>query len=126
MSSSLRRDDPRIFDEERLWRLVHERVIERAGDSWTPMSGAFIDRNHGEMSVDVASRTSLEQALAGRPNHSVAEFTAGFDRSMGYMVVLDPTPDNPAHALVCPQMTKSHARMLARCEGIWVHLKPPL
>ena len=36
---------------------------------------------------------------------------------------LDPDPDNPAHAVVCPQLTKSEARLLASSGG-WADPPP--
>ena len=100
-------------------------VKDKRTGTWRPMSGAFIDRNTAELSVNLASLTTLKATLADHTEDSIAEFTAGEIRAMGYSVVRDPLPDNMAHSLVCPQLTKAHARKLANRETIWVYLNPP-
>lgn len=124
-SGTERVDDKTIPDAEGLWRHIHPNPSQIVPDNktqeWRPSSAAFIDRR-GEMSVDLASLTTVEQALRGRPDHSLAEVTAGFFRQRGYAVVRDPLPDNPAHALVCGRMSKSHAREIARAAR-WVVLR---
>jgi hypothetical protein len=74
------------------------------------------------LSVDLASLTTVEQALAGNPEHSLAEVRTAVFREKGYIVVRDPLPENPAHALVCGKITKAHAREIARA-ATWVVLR---
>ena len=51
-----RADDPAIRNEDELWRFVHPSQIylDPQTNRRRPKSGASIDRNAGEMSVDVA------------------------------------------------------------------------
>jgi hypothetical protein len=123
-SNTERVDDKTIPDTEGLWRHIHPNPSQIVRDeklqAWRPSSAAFIDRR-GEMSVDLASLTTVERSLAGRPEHSLAEVKAEVFRQRGYAVIRDPLPDNPAHALVCGRMSKSHAREIARAAR-WVVL----
>src|SRR2546430_10713041 len=102
MLSTHRVDDKTISDSEGLWRHIHPEQFtwDQQTSQWRPTSGAFIDRR-GELSVDRASLTTIEQSLAGKPNHSLVEVEASILRKMGYLVVPDPLESNPAHALIC-------------------------
>lgn len=132
-----RADDPAIRNEDELWRSVHpsQLFLDPQTKRIRPKSGAFIDRNTGEMSVDVARLTSLDAIRHRRPQHSFAKFTAGDVRTMesGYRVCSDPIlpnnlehePPNPAHAVVCPRMKSSDAQKLATSENVWAFLNSP-
>ena len=124
-----RRDDPSVSDNERLWRRVHPSDIIRDPESeeLRPTSAAF--RPSDEMSVDIASLTTPEAVLSNYPHHSLIEFTAGIARKEGCVVVRDPLPDNPSHALVCGKnpegrLTKSQAKKIQQ-SSMWVILKTP-
>jgi len=108
-------DDKAISDSEGLWRHIHPEQFtwDKQTSKWRPASGAFIDRR-GQLSVDLASLTTIEQSLAGKPNHSLVAVEAGILRKMGYVLVRNALKSNPAHALICGRMTKAHARELAR------------
>lgn len=108
-------DDRSIENSDGLWRHIHPEQFtwDQQTSKWRPTSGAFIDRS-GEMSVDLASLTTLAQSLAEKPDHSLVEVEAGILRKMGYVLVLDPLESNPAHTLICGRMTKAHARELSR------------
>ena len=112
---------PPVGDDELLWRYIHPTQITRDKQTgvWRPRSGAFIDT---EMSVDRASLTTLERARQNRPLHSIAEFAARYVRTLGKNVRPDQLPDNPAHAIVSPQLTKTEARQLAMRSDIWRYL----
>ena len=124
-----RRDDPSVSDNERLWRRVHPSDIIRDSESeeLRPTSAAF--RPSEEMSVDIASLTTPEAVLSNYPHHSLIEFTAGIARKEGGIVVRDPLPDNPSHALICGKnpegrLTKSQAKKIQQ-SSMWVILKTP-
>ena len=124
-----RRDDPSVSDNERLWRRVHPSDIIRDPESkeLRPTSAAF--RPSEEMSVDIASLTTPEAVLSNYPHHSLIEFTAGIVRKEGGIVVRDPLPDNPSHALVCGKnpegrLTKSQAKKIQQSSK-WVIRKTP-
>lgn len=120
---SERADDRSIADPARLWRRIIPRwVYHEEGEPPRPQLAAFIDRHTGEVSIHIADLTTPEKALAGRPDDSLAEVTAGLARSLGLMVVRDPTEEDPSHALICPCPTKSQAKTLARAAR-WVVLR---
>ena len=114
-------DDPSIADDEILWRYVHQTQLTT--DNLTgrvkPASGAFRDKH---MSVDVASMTSIPIAQARNPGKFIAKFAAADVRKFGKYVThaIDPDPENPAHAVVCPKLSQSEARILSDQVGVWV------
>ena len=69
-----RADDQAIRNEDELWRFVHpsQLYLDPQTKRVRPKSGAFIDRNTGEMSVDVARLTSLG-VVRHRPTSSGVE-----------------------------------------------------
>jgi hypothetical protein len=72
------------------------------------------------MSVHLAeiARTP-ERVLAGLEGYGLAEFTAGLVGELNQIVVRDPTPTDPSHALVVGPKTGAVSRRLAR-ESVWV------
>jgi hypothetical protein len=96
-----RPDDHSILDHVLLWRRVHPTQIELDPHTGKPdvSSGALSTRE--EVSISLATETTLELFLKDNPEHSVIEFTAGAARRLGCTVVRDPLPHDPAHALVC-------------------------
>src|SRR5262249_60054882 len=104
-------DDLTISNSEGLWRRIPPSwiVVDSETGTWRLSSVAFIDRR-GELSVEISSLTTAEQALARYPEHSLAEVKAAVFRERGYGVIPDPLPDNMAHALVSGRITKAHAR----------------
>lgn len=122
-------DDPTVNDDERLWRRVHPNQIIWDEDikNYRPSSAVF--RPSGEMSVDIASLTTPEAVLSDYPQHSLVEFTAGVARKEGCIVVRDPLPDNPSHALVRGKnpeghLTKSQAKNIQQ-NSKWIILNAP-
>lgn len=127
MPPTERVDDPAIRDDEILWRLVHPSQIKVDPETGNriPSCGAFHPSD--EMSVHRASLTTSEIVLANYPQHSLVEFPAGVARSVECIVVSDPLPDNPAHALVCGKssggrLSMSQAKQIAR-QARWVILR---
>jgi len=120
-------DDHTIPDSEGLWRRIPPSVSYIAPDAktntWRPSSGVFIDQR-GELSVNRASLTMVEQTLAGTQGYSLVEVKAEVFRARGYAVVADPLPENPAHALVCGKISKIHAREITRA-ATWIVLHLP-
>lgn len=93
-------DDPSISDDTELWRRVHPKQFhtdENSGEV-RPSTAAFNDR---EMSVVIAAESrGVDAVLAGYDEYGLVSFRAGFARELGQRIVRDPTPDEPAHALV--------------------------
>jgi len=116
-------DDPSVTDDTILWRRVLPDWLHKNEDgSYRPQSIAFVDRGSHELSVHISHMTTPQKALAGFPDDSLASFTAGFARSLGFKVVPDSTPVDPSHALICPSPTGKKAKKFAK-ESTWVVLK---
>ncbi len=102
-------DDPTIDGTERLWRRVHPIQIDIDPETGNPEINSGVFSTGEEISVAIASATSIEALLRGYPEHSVVEFEAAAARSAGCTVVRNPLPGDDAHALVCGP--KSHGRL---------------
>lgn len=64
-----------------------------------------------ELSMDVSTETTAEKVLAaGFPGQKIVSIRVGVLRRLGYVIVRDPEPDNPAHVLVLPMPGKSNNR----------------
>lgn len=86
-----------------------------------PSSISFLDRN-GELSVHRASETAPERVLTAYPGHSLVAFSVSAVRELGYQVTADPTPEDPSHAIITPEIKKKHRKKLVdACE--WVVLR---
>ena len=124
-----RKDDPTIHNDERLWRRVPPGQIiwDSNLSGYRPSSAVF--RPSDEMSVDIASLTTPEAVLFNYAQYSLIEFEAGVARNEGCIIVRDPLPENPSHALVCGsnaegRLTKSQAKNISRYSR-WIILKHP-
>lgn len=122
-------DDASISaDDFLLRRVIVEPEIWVAWDPkqqrWRPSSAAFDDDKEGApMSVALAS----ELARLGRPLESVIEghddrfelalagVRASEFRARGQIIIRDPTPDEPAHALVIGPKPQSARSKWAKC-----------
>lgn len=122
-------DDPTIPDADELWRRVPDTpqhiVRDQNRGCYRVSSAAFDDDADGEpMSVVLAAEGgSPEAMLRGHVGYGVVGFEAGLTRSRQQVVVRDPLPDQPAHALVVGRKTDSVRRALARAAR-WV-VRPP-
>lgn len=109
-------DDVSIADDERLLRRIRpdDVFVEPETGQRRPSSATFISKSN-IISVDLATLTTPEKALANYPRHILVEIDVGTVRSLGCKMVRDPRPENPAHALLYGsgpdgRMTKSQAR----------------
>ncbi len=115
-------DDPTIPVTERLWRRVPRQLVVLEDGAERPMSGLFSDP---EMSVHLASLTSVEQVSKLYPDHGIVQITVGLIRELKLCVVRRPTAVDPSHGIVCPQATPSaRRRMMKACTP--VRSVPPL
>lgn len=125
------KDDPTIADTANLWRRIPaDWVVEDQNlGRLRPSSKAFQDHPNGTpMSVllgdDVTNdgRTAMD-ALKGLSGFGLVSFSAGFVRQQcGQGVARDPTPDEPAHAVVFGTKTGGVRNRLAKVAD-WV-IKP--
>jgi hypothetical protein len=61
----------------------------------------------------------LSDALAAHEGFALVAFSAGDARSCGQAIERDPTPEEPAHGLVCGSKTKAVKKRLARASR-WI------
>lgn len=113
-----RQDDPSLSGDVRLWRRIPpdaDRVkLDQITQQPRPSSMNFRDKNH-ELSVYVASETTIDEILAGHQGFGIVELTAAEVRAHVPAVILCRDPDpHPAHALVCAKLTRSQSERLAR------------
>jgi len=113
-----------VGDNESLWRRIYNnpnfpqyKPDDKGG--YRVSSAAFKDRNN-ELSVDIASKTTIDKCLAGPPRgDALASIKAKIPKGFGYPVIEDPLPNNPAHALIKGKIKRSHTKLLAKaCQ--WV------
>ena len=97
-----RRDDPEIADDDLLWRaLLRWHIVSDGEGGFRVSSKAFKDES-GEVSVDIARRTTIEEARGRKRFPEMAELPASVPRANGQVVASDPIDSNPAHGLICP------------------------
>jgi hypothetical protein len=114
-------DEP-IEGAEILWRRLTPDWIKRAEDgSIIVASAAFLDNIDGNVSVHIASLTSIEDVLRAYPHCHVAAIEAQVVIDRGFTIKRDPLPDDPSHALIKPpperrtkSVRKQYAREIAR------------
>jgi hypothetical protein len=120
-------DDESIEQATELWRRVtRDQIIHDQNlGVWRPTSAAFSDSSDGTpMSVDIASiirsRGGDERtAIAQYPGLFLVSLTAEQVRAKQLGVCRSPQPDNPAHAYVFGDKTKSIRKYLAK-SARWV------
>ncbi|MGH8902784.1 MAG: hypothetical protein ACRDYA_14185 [Egibacteraceae bacterium] len=107
-----------VEDTTQLWRRIPPWHWVSKDDR--PSSAAFDDdRDGGAMSVLIADQIlacgdSIDRGLAGHEDFGITMLTAAFVRGLGLDVRHDPTPDEPAHALVVGRKSKTIRRAMAK------------
>ncbi len=71
-----------------------------------------------EVSVHIASLTTLETILARYREMSVAKITAGTARRFGHIVIPQPKEDDPSHAIICPPADCGRSKLDRDAEGM--------
>ena len=120
-------DDKSIDGAVLLWRRIPpwHVVFDTNENRWRPSSAAFADDPDGEpMSVilgnDVHAVGRLpETALAGHEGFALAAIPAQLARDCGTIIVRDPLPEEPCHALVIGSKPKAVQRRWAK-QAIWI------
>jgi hypothetical protein len=101
------RDDPRIPDEEALYRSIHPTQVS-GGE---PTSAAFRGNRDEHLSVDRAALARAEETLARHPGHAgIAAILAGQAREHTPGVAWQPLPVNGAHALILRDLRLGSSR----------------
>ena len=107
------RDDTSIPDTADLWRRIPPvpsyTLLDQNTGRQRPTSLAFTDGKNGEpMSVFIAAEAGdPSMILHGNENYGLVAIKAGVVRACNQMIVRDPLPDAPWHAVVIGN--KSHA-----------------
>lgn len=120
-------DDVSIGDDERLLHRIRpdDVIIDSETGQRRPASATFRSKSN-IISVDLASLTTPDKALAAYSHHALVEIGVATVRSLGCKIVRDPLPDNPSHALLYGsgpdgRLTKSQAReIVSRCKWVSV------
>jgi len=118
-----------VDPNEDLYRGVtaHQIKFDEKLRRYRPSSAAFKDRR-GELSVDIASKTTAAESLSRLPKSiAISSFHASVPIEWGYSVVAAPVfnapgvMDNPAHAVITngKAMSSKHARELAVNHCSW-------
>jgi hypothetical protein len=115
-------DHGRPVDWSVLWRGVPAQpsfiVMDHNTGTYRVSSAAFDDP---EMSVAIAEEAAtIDYLTRGSDAYGVVAFTAGFARSQGQIVIHDPWPAEPAHALVLGSKPRRVCRAFAQ-HVRWAH-----
>ena len=103
-----RRPSSQAFQDSTLEH--HRKVMEPLGYNHEP-----------GMSSDLASETTLENALRNSPDYGVVSFTAEYARERNQTILRAPIPGNEAHVEVMGKKTKGVRKAFAR-DSEWVVL----
>lgn len=105
-----------MADYEYLYRAIHPNFIKKDGSI---SSGAF---NDSQMSVDLASRTTVDRSWARFRSRGfgLASFSVELARSLSQLVRHDPEPCNHAHTLVIGRKSRRIGLQFAK-NARWEH-----
>lgn len=124
-------DDVSLGDDELLWRRIIDRPNEWftiADDGTLVASSAAFKDSTNEVSVNVASQTTVKDVLGSYEDQGLVSITVELPRSLGHIVAktLEPDdPDDPSHRVICPpsaiknKQRMRDARLMAR-SSIWI------
>lgn len=125
MDDNSPQDIQQVADDEILFRRVISAWIKKKEDGTTGLSSASYYQRSGEISVDIASKTTPEKSIMGAI--ALAGFVAKVPKDLGNPVVEKPIEEdlehgieaNPAHALITGKINKTRAKKLAGASS-WV------
>ncbi|MBN1918454.1 MAG: hypothetical protein JW889_11125 [Verrucomicrobia bacterium] len=112
---------PPVREDEELWVGVLPQFVKSNPDgTHRPSSATFKSRTR-HISVFLASKTTPQECMSRNPTWvGLAAIHVALPRELGYEVVEDPLPGNPAHAEILGPITKkAHAKRMAR-EAKWI------
>lgn len=115
--------DTLIADKVELYRrIAHGWVCPDQQTGRQRLSSLAFRDSMGEISVELSSLTSPAECMArGGPTIiGLVALTVAQVREMGFTVVHDPKPDNPAHALILGASSKRNSRDLSRVAR-WIY-----
>ncbi len=120
MADNSTQDIQQVADDERLFRrlTVQNQLAKNTDGSYRPSSAVYRS-TLGDISVDIASKTTPEESIKGAI--ALIGIFAKEPKELGYPVIEEPIEENQAHALikVGGRMCQSHARKLVRVSS-WV------
>ena len=108
-----------IDPDDVLYRRLHASAVD--GDRVTRAAFMTNGQYDRELSVQLAKLvTSPEDCLRDRPLFGVGAITVADVIDLGFAVVHDPLPGDPAHALVIGENSKQMARALTRITTVLI------
>ncbi len=120
MDDNSTQDIQQVADDEELFRrlTVWNQLAKKPDGSYRP-STAVYRSTLGDISVDIASKTTPEESIKGAI--ALIGIFAKEPKELGYPVIEEPIEENQAHALikVGGRMRQSHARKLVGVSS-WV------
>ena len=128
MEDNSTQDIQQVADDEELFRrlTVQNQLAKKTDGTYRPSSAVYRS-TLGDISVDIASKTTPEESI--KDAIALIGIFAKEPKELGYPVVEDPIEENldsgieenQAHALIKVEgtMTQSHARRLAKVSS-WV------
>ena len=127
MDDNSTQDIQQVDDDEALFRRVVQAWIQEKEDGTLKLSSASYYQRTGDISVDIASKTTPEKSIKGAS--ALVELLAKVPKDLGHPVVEAPIEEdfesgieaNPAHALITGKMNKTRAKRLAVASS-WVIL----
>jgi len=128
MDDNSTQDVQQVDDDEELFRrlTVRNQLAKNSDGTYRPSSAVYRS-TLGDISVDIASKTTPEKSIKGAL--ALVELLAKVPKDLGHLVVEAPIEEdlecgreaNPAHALITGKMNKTHAKKLAVASS-WVIL----
>ena len=118
-------DNQTISDDDELWRRIPpQQWVDCPGETCRPSSAAFEDSADGSpLSVHIGRLTSTTAVLSGPHGlYAIAAFRTRLARECGFIVVADPNPDDPSHALVVGNKTTPKRKRIVK--GCWWVQRP--
>jgi hypothetical protein len=116
-----RQDDKTIPDPEDLLRRVVDEFYKPDGTGGMRLASSVFSAP--ELSVDLGSLSTPAETFwrGGLEAIGVIAITAGQARGVGKIIVRDPEPDDPAHALACGELSKRKRRDLRELARWLIH-----
>lgn len=101
-------DDTSIDSDIVLWRRVNRSMLDVDSEGRQTLTSFAFKSQGDELSMDLSTETTRERVLeAGLPEQKIVGIKVGVLRELGYIIVRDPEPNDPAHVLVLPKPGKS-------------------
>jgi len=119
------RDDPTILDSDPLWRRIHPSWLVDDGKGGRRLSTAAFENSPDGTGTSVTLGRDAQIAgvtprkiLERFPERRLASVAAGVCRANKQILVRDPEPEDPHHALIDGEKPKSVRRALSNAASL--------